>query len=302
MGSWAPLVVPVSRELPAANGDQEFTRDFFIVQPDDGSSAPGTPIYFRTLALARQTAKAHHLKPAGAQLVLEHIAGMINGGPAFPSYQALAEATNLSASLVRGYIAALVKGGYLTQTRQPNHHPGWDKPQWTLGPLCNVTADRHFEVPADEQSKVNVPADSHLKCLPAVTRSAHRQAPKRVSSTTTVVQPRLVAPMEGRSEEKKEERGTGGKSGEVIRRIRAAGLTPSLNGRDHKAIKDAQLTAEQIAAVYVAIATTDLGDDFMRRGLTVFFAINRWGAYEAWQRRAPSNGRVKRGVEALADL
>ena len=41
----------------------------------------------------------------------------------------------------------------------------------------------------------------------------------------------------------------------------------------------------------------------MRRGLTVQFAISRWDGYQAHLKApAPSNGRVKRGVEALADL
>lgn len=243
-------------------------------------ASPPTFLNFRALIQARQAAAQHNLRPAGAQLVLEHIAGATNGAPAFPGYDALARATNLSVSVVRGYVHALVVAGYLTQTRLPNKHPGWDKPQWALGPLCKVTADSHFEVPVNGHSEVEVPADSHFKSRPAVTSSAGRQAPKRRESVDPggpVVQAT-----------------GGGKSGSVVKRVgeETAPLTPrpakptgaprvralidALRGLGHRGIADALTPAdkkataeadfdpEKMAACMVDIATHHYGDPWIR--------------------------------------
>ncbi len=68
--------------------------------------------------------------------------------------------------------------------------------------------------------------------------------------------------------------------------IRAAGTA-----RDFKALKDTQLTIEEVADVYAAIYTGDFGDDWQSDRLSIAAAIAAWDGYQARKRGRPAARR-----------
>ncbi len=71
------------------------------------------------------------------------------------------------------------------------------------------------------------------------------------------------------------------KAARFIDLVREAGFEPTLQGRDLRELKHTQLTAEQVAEVYVAIASGEWGSDWMRDNLSPGDAIKRWNGYQA---------------------
>ena len=247
--------------------------------------------------LARRAVKAHNLQPASARYVLLSVAVYINGDPAYPSYQTLAEDTGLSPYQARRYVDALVEQGYLTESRTARKGGGWGKPQWALGPRCQVLPEPHLQVVAEQHlPQEQVWAKQQSSVAPPTHASVAPPTPKRIKIPTTVGSEGGVGVGEESVEERKEERAPRpptNKNSHVIDGLKAKDYLPDLKERDHQAIKRTPLTAEQIVEVYDAYASGRHGDQWHRNGLTVATAIGFWDRYQAdlkAKRQPSSNG------------
>ena len=244
--------------------------------------------------LARRAARTHNLQPPSARLVLTAVAVYVNGDPAYPSYQRLADDTGLSAVRVRNYLADLVKAGYLAQTRRPTGKDGgWGQPQWVLGPLCQVLTSEHSQVVTDEHLNGRVLTPEHSSAHPRALASAHQRAQKRVSSgktqgsgetgngggkSTTVVK---------RTTEKKGPHPTQVRVGDMIDALKAVGLPSELTAPERSALLATDLPAAEIAACMQAINEGALGDQWDRDHLTVNQGIKLHRGWKTRQQAPP---------------
>jgi hypothetical protein len=92
----------------------------------------------------------------------------------------------------------------------------------------------------------------------------------------------------------KKERGYGGneKVAAMVDALRAVGVTPTITGRDARAIKETAHDPEEVAALYAAISGGRYGDAFMLRKLSVALCLESlpgWRAHVAGH-RAPAAG------------
>ena len=256
---------------------------------DNGSPAhlPGDYLNFRALLQARMAAQQHQLRPAGAQLVLEHIAGATNGSPAYPSYETLGRATNLSAYQVRRYVDVLVEQGYLTETRTARAGGGWGKPQWALGPRCQVLPEPHM-------SQGQVWAEPQSSVAPPTLASVARPTPKRESSTTAAAVGvsndggRTAAVVKRSTEEKRGKHPTQVRVGDMIDALRAVGLSSELTAPERSALLASSIPAAEIAACMKAVAEHQLGDKWDFDHNTVNTSIKLHRGWKTRQNGAPA--------------
>jgi hypothetical protein len=88
------------------------------------------------------------------------------------------------------------------------------------------------------------------------------------------------------------------KSGELMDRLRAAGVEFEFLEKHHAALKRTRLTAAQVAEVWVAIVEERFGDAWLCDHVNVERAIAAWPAYANRKARGPRPSRSE-SPEAL---